>query len=166
MAQFTPYCSWDKSIIFCLVTMLRSIHTCKLYKLLWCHWPHHWRQSCHWDKDVMEAKMSLLEWTVFFSTFITFMYVAWICLFYLTEVKKIYDDMYSKVHSWINGLPARISMKIRQQFGDLPEKDMDFQVSWKPLLINVSYLYQKLIVQLQFDLFFLFPICHERYDSC
>ena len=85
-----------------------------------------------------------------------FRYVALICMFYLTEVKQIYDDMYSKVHSWINGLPARISMKIRHQFGDLPEKDMDFQVSWKPLLINVSSLYQKLIVQLQFDLFFNF----------
>ena len=84
-----------------------------------------------------------------------FMYIALICMFYLTEVKQIYDDMYSKVHSWINGLPARISMKIRQQFGDLPEKDMDFQVSWKPLLINVSSLYQNLIVQLQFDLFFI-----------
>ena len=149
MAQFIPNCGWDKPIICCLVTMLWCIYRCKLHKLLWCHWPHHWRQSCHWDKDVIAWANSI------FSIIITFMYmyVAWICLFYLTEVKQIYDDMYSKVQSWINGLPARISMKIRQQFGDLPEKDMDFQVSWKPLLIDVSSLYQNLIVHLQFDFF-------------
>jgi len=45
----------------------------------------------------------------------------------LSELKQVYDAMYSKVSNWINSLPARIAMKIQQQFGNLPQKDIDFQ---------------------------------------